>query len=163
MPTPLEQLPKLLRMLESPNDHEVVVAARKIHAAMISNGWNWDQLLANGSGLSLTEDQMHKIFAAGVRQGEVQGYQRGMADAQAMPTTPKGPSVEIADDLSWVGPVLDASEKAGPNGHLDAFETDFSDSMRAKIQRFGKNTYLSQKQFDSLKRLEKSLRRRGYL
>jgi hypothetical protein len=33
MTTPLEKLPKLLRMLESPNDHEILVAARKIHEA----------------------------------------------------------------------------------------------------------------------------------
>jgi hypothetical protein len=112
----------------------------------------------------LTEEQMNKIFTAGMQKGEILGYQRGMADAQAMGTPPaKGPSIEIADDLAWLTRVLDAAEQARPNGHLDQFEADISSSMRAKVTRFGRGTFISQRQFDSLKRLEKSLRRRGYL
>jgi hypothetical protein len=52
VPTPLEQLPKLLRMLESPYDQEVLTAARKIHALMKANDWEWETLLANGSAAS---------------------------------------------------------------------------------------------------------------
>jgi hypothetical protein len=164
MAAPVDQLVKLLGMLGSDFDGEVLVAAHKAHALLIANDWTWPQLLANGSASSLTEEQMNKIFTAGVQKGEILGYQRGMADAQAMGTPPaKGPSIEIADDLAWLTRVLEAAEQARPNGHLDQFEADISSSMCAKVARFGRGTFISQRQFDSLKRLEKSLRRRGYL
>jgi hypothetical protein len=113
----------------------------------------------------VTEEQMNKIYAAGMQRGEVVGYQRGIADAQTMgpPQAKRGPSIEIADDLDWIQKVLEAASKAETAGHLDTFEIDFSNSQRARIQRFGRGTYISQKVFDCLKRLEKSLRRRGYL
>jgi hypothetical protein len=160
----VDQLVKLLNMFSSEFDNEVLVAARAVHAKMIANDWTWEALLANGSRASLTEQQIQKVYAAGMQRGEIVGYQRGMADAQAMGTPPpKGPSIEIADDLDWLTHVLDAAEQARPNGHLDQFEVDISSSMRAKVTRFGRGTFISQRQFDSLKRLEKSLRRRGYL
>jgi hypothetical protein len=104
-------------MFSSEFDNEVLVAARAVHAKMIANDWTWEALLANGSRASLTEQQIQKVYAAGMQRGEIVGYQRGMADAQAMGTPPpKGPSIEIADDLDWLTHVLDAAEQARPNG-----------------------------------------------
>jgi hypothetical protein len=164
MAAPVDQLIKLLGMLGSTFDAEVLVAARKAHALLVASDWTWPQLLANGSASALTEEQIAKIYATGMQRGEVVGYQRGMADAQAMGTPPpKCASIEVADDLAWLTRILDAADQAGSNGHLDQFETDFSSSMRAKVSRFGRGTFVSQRQFDSLKRLEKSLQRRGYL
>jgi hypothetical protein len=157
------QLAKLLGMLGSSFDGEVLVAARKAHALVIANDWTWPQLLANGSSSALTEEQMNKIYAAGIQRGEALGYQRGMADAQAIAPQPKGASITVDDDVGWISKVLEAAAKAEADQKLDTFEIDFSASMRAKVTRFGRSTYVSQKQFDSLKRLEKSLRRRGYL
>jgi hypothetical protein len=163
MSSSVDQLVTLLNMFSSDFDNQVLVAARAVHAKMISNDWTWLQLLANGSGANLTEQKIQKVYAAGMQKGEIIGYQRGMADAQASGTPVKGHSIEIADDLDWLTRVLDAAEKARRNNHLDQFESDISASMRAKVERFGKTTFISQRQFDSLKRLEISLRRRGYL
>jgi hypothetical protein len=159
----LDQLVKLLGMLGSDFDGEVLVAARKAHALLVSNDWTWPQLLANGSASALTEEQMTRIYAAGLQKGEALGYQRGMTDAQVMSTPVEGASITIADDLEWVTRILNAAEQARAHDHLDDFEQDFSASMLAKVERFGKTTFVSQRQFDSLKRLEKSLHRRGYL
>jgi hypothetical protein len=164
MTAEVDQLAKRLGMLGSDFDGEVLVAARKAHALVINNDWTWPALLANGAAASLTEEQVNRVYAAGLQRGEVLGYQKGMADAQALGTPQaKGASIEVADDLAWLERILAAAEQAGANGHLDQFETDFSQSMRAKVARFGRGTFVSQRQFDSLKRLEKSLHRRSYL
>jgi hypothetical protein len=164
MAAEVDQLAKLLGMLGSDFDGEVLVAARKAHALVINNDWTWPQLLANGGGLALTQEQIGRVYAAGLQKGEIVGYQRGMADAQVLGAPPaKGASIEVADDLAWLERILAAAEQAGSKGHLDQFETDFSQSMRAKVSRFGRGTFVSQRQFDSLKRLEKSLHRRGHL
>jgi hypothetical protein len=65
--------------------------------------------------------------------------------------------------VAWVERVLEAAAKAEAAGQLTDFEVEFSTSRRASIRRFGRAAYLSQRQFDSMKRLEQSLRRRGYL
>ena len=97
-------------------------------------------------GIALTEEQINKVYAAGLQRGEIVGYQRGMADAQAMGTPPaKGASIEVADDLAWLTRILDAAEQAEANSHLDQFETDFSTIMRAKVARFGRGTFVSQR------------------
>jgi hypothetical protein len=164
MAAPVDQLIKLLNMFSSEYDGEVLNAARMAHAKLVAEDWSWEGLFANGSAMALSEEQVQRIYAAGVARGEAQGYQRAMADAQSLaPPQARPQSIEVADDIEWISPVLDAAEKAETAGHLDAFEIDFSQSMRDKLSRFGRGTYLSQRQFDSLKRLEHSLRRRGYL
>jgi hypothetical protein len=163
MSAEIERLAQLLGMLGSDFDGEVLVAARKAHALLITLDATWGQLLANGSDSSLTEEQMTKIYSAGLQRGEAIGYQRGMADAQVVAPQARAPTITVSDDLDWINRVLEAAEQAEPNGHLDAFETDFAGSMRGKVSRFGRATYVSQKQFDALRRLEQSLRRRGYL
>jgi hypothetical protein len=160
----IDQLVKLLGLLGSSFDGEVLNAARKAEALRLSLDSTWEQLLANGSTSTLTEEQMARIYAAEMQKGEALGYQRGMADAQGMaPPQQTRVSIEVADDIAWIERVLAAAEQAETDGYLDEFEVDFSASMRAKVSRFGRATYVSQKQFDALRRLESSLRRRGYL
>ena len=120
--------------------------------------------MANGSAMALSEEQVQKIFSAGMQRGESVGYQKAMADAQSLaPAHPKPASIQIGEDEEWISKILAAAAEAEAAGHLDAFETDFTNSMREKLTRFGRATFCSQRQFESLKRLEKSLRRRGYL
>jgi hypothetical protein len=151
-------------MLGSAHDGEILAAARKAQAILVTQDWTWPQLLTNGSGgTALTQEQIAKVYAAGLQKGEALGYQRGMADSQVAMPQARAPTITIDDDIAWIGKVLEAAEQAEADDYLDVFETDFSGSMRAKISRFGRATYVSQKQFDALRRLEQSLRRRGYL
>jgi len=163
MPAPLEILPKLLALACGGGpDGEVLAAVHKIQSLMVSNDWQWEQLLANGSATAFSQEQLQKVYTAGIERGEALGYQRGLADGQ-MTSGPRPPSIQMNDDVAWATKVLEAAAQAETDEQLDEFETDFSQSMRAKLTRFDRATYVSQKQFDALKRLEKSLSRRGYL
>jgi hypothetical protein len=111
----------------------------------------------------MSEEQLQRVYSAGLQRGEALGYQRGMADAAVLAPQGPNPKTELGDDLGWAERVLDAAAKAQIDGQLTTFETDFSISLREAIRRFGRHAYMSPRQFDSMKRLEHSLRRRGYL
>jgi hypothetical protein len=158
-----KRMAMLLGMLGSDHDGEVITAARKAHALLVANDWTWPSLLG-GADANLTQDQMNKIFAAGMQKGEAVGYQKGMIDAAVVTGAPaKSASITVSNDLPWIESLLAAAAKAEAKGLLNAFEIDFADSMRARIKRFGDQTYVTQKQFEVLRRLETALRRRGYL
>ena len=157
------QLIKVLGMLGSSFDHEALVAARKAHALLVANDWTWEQLLANGLASSLTQEQLQKVYLAGLQRGEAVGYQHAMADAAVLAPQGASPKTELGEDIDWAERVLDAAAKAEAEGQLTDFEVEFSTSRREGIKRFGRSAYVSQRQFDAMKRLEQSLRRRGYL
>jgi hypothetical protein len=167
MADPLDQLAKLLAMLSSPYDNEVAIAARKICGLMVTNDWSWPQLLANGNATSLTEEQLQRVFAAGIQKGESLGYERGLVDggvaASEGKSKPKAPSVQIGNDIGWLRALLDAAVTAETAGQLDEFERSITNGHRDKIARFGRSTYLSQPQFDCFKRLETKLQKLGHL
>jgi hypothetical protein len=158
---PVGQLAKLLGLLGSSFDGEVVSAARKAHALLIANDWTWQQLLTNGGASALTEEQIQRVYAAGLQKGEQLGYDRGLADGATAP--PKGPSIKVGQGAGWISGILEAAAKAQAVGALDSFETDFSNSIRTKIERFGASTFVSQRQLDSLTRLETKMKRLGHL
>jgi hypothetical protein len=164
MSGPLNQLAKVLGLLGSHHDGEIPNAGKRAHSMLISNDWTWPQLLANGSAATLSEEQVQKIFSAGMQRGESVGYQRGLADAQALaPVGAKPAHAEIQDDVDWLGKILVAAAAAEAEGHLNPDEVDFTGHMRSSLTTFGRRTYCSQRQRNWLRVLEKSLRRRGYL
>jgi hypothetical protein len=59
-PADREMMIKLLGMLGSTFDGEVLVAARKAQALLRANDWTWEQLLANGS---VSRSRMKRSFA----------------------------------------------------------------------------------------------------
>jgi hypothetical protein len=160
---PIAQLIKVLGMLGSSFDHEALVAARKAYTLLVANDWTWEQLLANGSASTLTQAQLQKVYSAGLQRGEAVGYQRGMTDAAVLAPQGPSPKTELGDAIAWAERVLDAASKAEADGQLTDFEVEFSTSRREAIKRFGRRAYVSQRQFDAMKRLEQSLRRRRYL
>jgi hypothetical protein len=154
----VSKLIKTLRMLSAENDNVVLVAARKAHAQVVAQDWDWGQLLANGSSTSLTEEQLARVFAAGIRKGEQLGYERGVADATSGAT--KGPSIQLGDDTDWARKIV---EIASANPTLSDPERHFTGDMLSKIHRWGKTAYISQKQWDWIRRIETKLRRHGQL
>ena len=160
---PLEQLIKLLNMLRSDYPNEVLTAVDKINAVMLSHELTFEHLLANGASAPMTEEQIARVFTEGRLCGNREGYQRAVDDLQAVPGTNHTTSTQVADDLEWLKTMLEAASKAEADQALTAFELEFSTDMRGRLNRFGRATRISQKQHGVLKRLEKSLRRRGYL
>jgi hypothetical protein len=164
MSSPLDQLIKVLGMLGSHHDGEVLSAGRRAHNMLISNDWTWPQLFANGAAATLSEQQIQRVYEEGIRRGEAAGYQRGLADAQALtPAQGKPVSIEIEDDIDWLEKLLTAAVTAEKAGHLTQWEVEFTDDRRGQLARFGRKTRITQRQHDSLRRLEKGLMRRGYL
>jgi hypothetical protein len=127
-----ELLPKLLSLACGGGpDGEVLAAIGKIKAIMISQDLSWEHLLANGSATSFSQEQLQKVYAAGLERGEQLGHQRGLADGQATTGTPRAPSIQMNDDVAWATKVLEAAAQAAADRQLDEFEFDFSQSMRA--------------------------------
>ena len=59
MATPLELLPKLLRMFSSDHDGEVAAAARKAHTIMVTNNWDWGKYNGERIGGNAHRRQKH--------------------------------------------------------------------------------------------------------
>jgi hypothetical protein len=167
MSSPIEQMVKLLSLLSSDFDHEVLAAARKANMLLVNQDWTWPALLSAGSASALTEEQLQRVFSAGLAKGEASGYQRAMNDVEALGgMTPKAAAakpVEIGDEIVWLTRILEAAAKAEAAGHLNSWEADFVASRRSAVAQYGRTTFVSPRQRDSLNRLEHSLRRRGYL
>jgi len=75
-----ELLLKLLKMTNSPNDAEALVAVRKANHLLASAGWDWDKLLSG------------KITVVGDPFGNLQRPGPPTADSYTpMPTSPRAP------------------------------------------------------------------------
>jgi hypothetical protein len=153
-----DRLAKLLRMLTSSHDGEVLAAANRLNAIVTAHDVDWNQALANGSSPALTEAQMRRIYD--------EGYSRGHADGQqtARPErdwTPAGGSAEVGSDAERLRVILEAATAAA--GLLSDWEQTFSADMRERFERFGARMYVSEKQWAALDRLETKMRRAGTL
>jgi hypothetical protein len=155
------KLGKVLALLTSPHDGERLAAATRFGAILAANDIHPSQVLANGSGPALTEEQMSRIYN--------EGYQRGHADGQqaARPErdwTPAGGSVEAGADAERLRVILEAVAKSVEAGLLlSDWEQTFSADMLERFKQYGNRMYVSKKQWASLDRLETKLRRQDYL
>jgi hypothetical protein len=66
----VERLEKLIKLLTSDKDGEVVAAARAIHRTLEGAGADTHELAARIKGGKLSETEMRKIYDAGVRDGK---------------------------------------------------------------------------------------------
>jgi hypothetical protein len=155
----IQKLIKLCRMLSSDHDHEALAAARRIHSLIVTEDLDWAQLLANGASMALTQEQIAKVYGAGIARGEGIGYQRGVLDAKA--GTAKGPTIDLEDDAVWAERVL---SKAAGNSQLSEWERDeFSPDMLARVRKWGRGARISQKQWNIIRSVEGKLKRLGQL
>jgi hypothetical protein len=157
-----DKLGKVLALLTSPHDGERLAAATRFSALIEAHGVHPSQVLANGNaGTALTEEQMRQIYD--------EGYQRGHADGQqaARPgrdwTPAGGASAEAGSDAERIRVILDAAERSANDGLLSDWEVTFSESIRDRFRKYGRKMYVSEKQWESLDRLETKLRCQGYL
>jgi hypothetical protein len=154
----LDQMVKLLNMFGSNYDGEVLNAARMVHAKLVANDWTWEQLFANGNA-NLTEEQLARVYGAGLRKGEALGYARGLADAQSGAAKP--PSAPLDDDIDWARRVLETADQH--QACLSTWEVDFVDDFLVKIKKWGRQAYISQKQFVVVQRIENVLEKHRFL
>ena len=153
------KLIKTLRMLSADNDHLCLVAARKVHAQIVTNDWDWEQLLANGSSTTLTEEQLARVFAAGIAKGEQLGYERGIARC---PVWCREGSQRRARRRRRPDP---ADRRSGrkqlrpcPTASATSPATCWPGS-----RKWGRSTYVSQRQWDIAPETETKLQHLGQL
>jgi hypothetical protein len=154
------KLAKLLRMLTSSHEGEVLAAANRINAIVTAHDLDWSVLLANGSGPPLTEEAMTKIYTDGYQRGHADGLQEARP---ARDWTPAGDTkAEAGADIDRVLAILDAAAESEAAGLLGEFETEFTQSLRDRVGHGGQ-AFISTKQWAVLDRLEKKLTRQGFI
>ena len=77
-----DKLAKLLRLACSTGpDGEKLAAIGRISALAAAHDLDWDRVLANGSAPDLTEEQLQRVFDAGVARGiEIERQQTAAPD-----------------------------------------------------------------------------------
>ena len=157
----LIKLAKLLRMLTSSHDGEVLAAANRLNGIVAAHDIDWDAALS--AQAALTKEDMQKLYDT--------GYQRGLAEgaANAKPApddwAPAGTSRtdEVGAQIKEVETIIGAAVKAHADGRLSEFERSFSKSMSERMQDWGRRAFVSEKQWGVLNRLKNKLEREGYL
>ena len=163
--TTVSRLAKLLRLLTSNHDGEVLAAVGRINGIVAANDIDWDAALG-GAQVDLTREQLQTVYDA--------GYQKAMADvvAAAPPSRPReddwapagnARADELGENLEDLRVILDAAAKAKADGLLSSFEDSFVDSMAARVSSWGRRAFVSEKQWGVLKRLKVKLVSRGYV
>jgi hypothetical protein len=158
-PEAADRLAKVLRLALDPGatDGERLAAVTKASAIALAHGLDWDRVLANGSGGQLTEGQMSAIYQAGFNRGFADGQQ------QATPATDKAAAATVGGDAQRLAKILSAAAKSRDAGLLGAWEVEFSDDMRSRLESWGSQLYVSAKQWAALQRLEVKLTRQDFL
>lgn len=154
-----DKLAKLLKMLTSPYDGEVLAAAGRINAIVAAHGLDWDQVLAHDVS-ALSREQMQKIYDEGYSRGLEEGRKEGKPQQANWRSTDGPPAPKT---LNYASDVMEAAERAESAGLLNDFEKEFSTSMRERISSYGESSYISDKQWSVIERLATKLVRRGYL
>ena len=109
----VEKIQKLLRLLSSPNDGEVVAAARAILRTLAQEGTDIHELAERVEGRKLSQAEMQRIYDQAFRDG------KDAAAVNASFSTVGGPSFyEMACEI-----------KHKANGRLSPKERDFVEDM----------------------------------
>jgi hypothetical protein len=137
-----EKLEKLVRLLSSDKEGEVVAAARAIQRTLSNAGSDIHELAERIKGGKLSEAEMRKIYDAGVKDGkDAAAAEKGFGDVMS-----ESPSyLEMAKYCDAHG-----------NGRLNSWEREFIDNM-LYVCTCGYS--LSQKRIATLEKIFRRLRR----
>jgi hypothetical protein len=144
-------------LLTSPHDGERLAAAARFTAILEAHDIHPSQVLANGNGPALTEEQMSRIYAEGYRRGAAETEQRLRPQRDWTPADDT--KAELGSDAERLEAILRAAAQSRDAGLLSDWEVSFSDDMRERFEKYGDRMYVSEKQWAALDRLEtKSIR-----
>lgn len=155
------KLAKLLRMLTSSHDGEVLAVANRLNGIVAGYDIDWDAALAGGGGADLTKAQLQKVYDAGYQRGLQEGAVKPREDDWASAGTPR--TEEVGGQIEDVRAIIGAAVKANSDGKLSDFERSFSKSMAERMDDWGRRAFVSEKQWGVLRRLKNKLEREGYL
>jgi len=143
-----DRLMKLLSLTTSPHDPEALAAIRKINVIMDANDVSWEELL---NGHELSRDEMQNIYDAGYAAGEGDHPKKSELFKKAEPNwqSTAGVGRTIGDKIDYLKDVLLASKHCS----LTAFESEFCKSMIARVARYGNSSYVTEKQWAVIDRM----------
>lgn len=154
----IDKLIKLLRMMTSSHDHEALSAARRACGLLQAEGADWGDVVGGGSAPELSQDQMRRIHEAGFKAGYEKGVEAGRQIGagrlwQSGAEAPASKRDEVGDDFGRLRRALEAAESE----RLRPFEEEFFASMRERVERYGKGTFVSPKQWAVIERFEERI------
>jgi hypothetical protein len=155
------KLGKVLALLTSPHEGERLAALDRFNAILEAHNIHPSQVLANGDGAALNEEAASRIYWEGHARGCAETEQRLRPARDWTPAA--GTSSEIGSDAERLKIILAAAAESRDAGLLSDWETQFSDDMRERFERYGQRMYVSEKQWQSLDRLETKLRRQDLI
>jgi hypothetical protein len=164
-PETTEKLAKLLQLATGRGayDGERLAACDRLAALLLANDLEWPALLA-ASGAALTQEQLEKVYAA--------GYERGLEDAKPKPAEPErewsivggaGGSRPVGKQIDRLRAILTGARDAEEAGLLSDFEQTFVQSIRERVIKYASSTFVSDKQWRILERLEARFRECGFI
>lgn len=159
-PTLADKLGKLLRMLRSNHDGEVLAAASRINALAVAHDLDWDRMLTAAT-TDLTREQMTEIYQAGYQRGLEEGAQASRGSDWGNAGVPR--TDEVGGRIDEVRTILNAAGRAAVDNKLSQFEIDFSISMLERLDDWSDQTFISERQWGVLNRMRNKLTREGYM
>jgi hypothetical protein len=140
-----DKVAKLLRVACSTGpDGEKLAALNRLSALAVVHGFDWDRAVANSNGSGLNEEVASRIYW--------EGHARGCAETEQ----------RLRPERDWKV-ILAAAAESRDAGLLSDWEVTFSDDMRERFERYGWRLYVSERQWQSLDRLETKLKRQSFI
>lgn len=158
------KLVKLLRMLTSSHDGEVLAAVARINGMVAGAGVDWADLVRE-SEAGLTEEQVRRVYEEGLAEGVEIGKRRAQPSSGRLWQDANGASAPAkeagAKSFDVLEDVMEAAKQY--DGQLTAFELDFCESMRSRISVYGARTFVSPKQWAVIERMKDRFQSKGWL
>ena len=151
----------MLALLTSLHDGERLAAAARFTAILEAHDIHPSQVLANGNGPALTEEQMSRIYNEGYSRGHADGVQQARPARDWTPASDT--KAAVGDDAKRLETILEASAQSRDAELLSEWEVEFSNDMRERFEKYDDHMYVSEKQWGCLDRLEVKLRRQGFI
>jgi hypothetical protein len=159
-PDVARRLAGCLRLLTSNHDGEVLAAASRINGLVTGHGLDWDQLLGG-----LSQSDMQRLFDAGFEAGR----QAALDESKPAEPQPDWSNVglfgsrPVGKQLDRLRAILTGARDAEAVGLLSDFEQTFVQSIRERVIKYAGSTFVSDKQWRILEKLEVRFHECGFI
>jgi hypothetical protein len=161
----IDRLAKLLRLACSNGpDGEKLAALAKLFKAVRANDLDWNYLLGRtANDPELTRENLQKVYQAGIEAGVAMERAAHATPARDWATAGRPRTDEVGSRASDLKVILLAAELAEADGALNGWLAQFAADMRARLWRWGAETYVSDRQWEVINRLQAHLEFLDYL
>ncbi|MGH6895757.1 MAG: hypothetical protein ACREJ5_04320 [Geminicoccaceae bacterium] len=159
MTSELKRAAKLLRLAccETAPDGERLAALSRLSALVAAHDLDWDAALG-----SLTREQLHEVYSAGITVG-VEMERAARTSGGDWAPAGRSRADEAGGRAQELRVILAAAAQSRADGLLDGWFGDFSLDMSERFDRWGAQTFVSERQWELIDRLRSILERQDYL